>query len=422
MHPAGHSHATKNLLNIADFAPMFCSKKLAAATTCGVLTLMVLSALLLIVARPAQAQTFTVLHVFTGKPADGFEPLAGVALDAFGNLYGATVGGGSRDRGTVFKVDTTGKETVLHSFPTKNGDGVDPFAGVVLDVQGNVYGTTRVGGIKMGTVFKVDTTGKETILHTFTGTANGDGANPRAVLTLDAQGNIYGTTYVGGAKNAGTVFKLDTAGVETILHSFTQKDGRNPLGSLVFDAQGNLYGTTFAGGAKNTGTVFKLDTTGKETVLHSFVEPGGDGAFPLGDLAIDAQGNLYGTTISGGDPACYQGCGTVFKVDPTGQETVLYRFAGDAGGSTTPTGVIVDAQGNLYGTTNLGGAHGIGSVYKLDAVGNFTVLHSFDGNDGAFAEGVVLDGHGNLYGVAGQGGGISCEVSPGCGTVFKLVP
>jgi uncharacterized repeat protein (TIGR03803 family) len=214
------------------------------------------------------------------------------------------------------------------------------------------------------------------------------------------------------------VFKLDTAGVETILHSFTQKDGRNPDGSLVFDAQGNLYGTTLYGGAKNTGTVFKLDMTGKETVLHSFVGTGGDGTVPSGNLAIDAQGNLYGTTIEGGDPSCSLGCGTVFKVDPTGQETVLYRFAGNFGGDTTPTGVIVDAQGNLYGTTNLGGAHSSGSVYKLDAAGNFTVLHSFDGNDGSFAEGVVLDGHGNLYGTTGQGGGISCE----CGTVFKLVP
>jgi len=270
-----------------------------------------------------------VLHSFAGHPGDGANPEAGLVRDAQGNLYGTTLTGGSGGPelcsgvggcGTVFKLDTTSKETVLYSF-TGVPDGEEPDAGLVRDAQGNLYGTTYNGGASnLGTVFELDTTGKETVLHSFTGTG-GDGSEPYGGLVLDAQGNLYGTTSFGGASGDGTVFELDTAGKETVLYSFTGTggDGAYPSG-LVRDAQGNLYGTTYGGGASGFGTVFKLDTAGKETVLYSFTGTGGDGAYPSGlvRLVRDAQGNLYGTTYEGGDLACDApyGCGTVFKLTP----------------------------------------------------------------------------------------------------------
>src|SRR5271157_830687 len=233
-------------------------------------------------------------------------------------------------------------ESVLHSFPG-SPDGANPYAGLVRDAQGNLYGTTVNGGAQAkGTVFKVDATGNETVLYSFTG-AGGDGASPTGLLVRDAQGNLYGTTVFGGASGKGTVFKVDATGNETVLYSVTGAggDGANPEAGVVQDAQGNLYGTTAYGGAGNCsngsfygcGAVFKVDTTGNETVLYSFTGTGGDGAEPAG-LVRDGQGNLYGTTSAGGDLACRApaGCGTVFKVDTTGNETVLYSFTGTGGG------------------------------------------------------------------------------------------
>ena len=345
----------------------------------------------------AQAQTYTesVLYSFEGSP-DGAFPVAGLARDAQGNLYGTTEEGGNPgacphygryDCGTVFKVDTTGKETVLYSF-TGGADGANPHAGLVPDAQGNLYGTTYFGGdpacvsegtYGCGTVFKLDTSGNETVLHSFAGHP-GDGANPEAGLVRDAQGNLYGTTLTGGSGGpelcsgvggCGTVFKLDTTSKETVLYSFTGvPDGEEPDAGLVRDAQGNLYGTTYNGGASNLGTVFELDTTGKETVLHSFTGTGGDGSEPYGGLVLDAQGNLYGTTSFGGA----SGDGTVFELDTAGKETVLYSFTGTGGDGAYPSGLVRlvrDAQGNLYGTTYEGGdlacdaPYGCGTVFKL---------------------------------------------------------
>ncbi len=215
-----------------------------------------------------------------------------------------------------------------------------------------------------GTVFKVDTTGKETVLYSF-GSAGGDGGIPIAGLVLDTQGNLYGTTYTGGTSGDGTVFKVDMTGKETVLHSFTDSpDGSEPYyAGVVRDAQGNLYGTTvYGGGAPPEGTVFKVDTTGKETVLYSFAAMNGDGTHPKAGLVQDIHGNLYGTTYSGGA----YGNGTVFKVDPTGKETVLYSFTGAKGDGAAPqAGLVLDMQGNLYGTTTTGGASGHGTVFKL---------------------------------------------------------
>jgi len=386
------------------------------------LAIMLVSAVLATGSAQAQTYTESVLYSFTGSP-DGAYPGGGsLVRDAQGNLYGTTEGGGPDGLGTVFKVDTSGKETVLYSFTGTGGDGAGPYAGLVLDTQDNLYGTTQYGGANAwGTVFKVDTTGKETVLYSFTGTG-GDGAGPTAGLVRDAQGNLYGTTGGGGANGWGTVFKVDTTGKETVLYSFTGTggDGAYPYAGLVRDAQGNLYGTTPGGGAYEYGTVFKVDTTGTETVLYSFTGTGGDGTRPYAGLVRDAQGNLYGTTAHSGNSNYY---GTVFEVDTTGNETVLYSFTGTGGDGAYPVaGLVMDAQGNLYGTTQFGGdlacgaPAGCGTAFKLDTSGKETVLHTFtgtpDGNNPV--AGLVLDAQGNLYGTT-EGGG-----ADGLGTVFEL--
>jgi uncharacterized repeat protein (TIGR03803 family) len=310
---------------------------------------------------------------------------------------------------------------ILYTFTgtfTGGADGWGP-NGLIRDAAGNLYGTTQYGGNSScfggcGTVFKLDTAGTETVLYTFTGGT--DGANPVASLIRDSAGNLYGTTYGGGASNLGTVFKLDTTGTETVLHSFTgAPDGANPTAALVRDAAGNLYGTTFAGGlASGTGTVFKLDATGTETVLHTFSGYPTDGARPTAALIRDAAGNLYGTTSVGG-ASKFDG-GTVFKLDTSGTETVLYSFCCIGSGPTA--GLLRDAAGNLYGT-NPGLNQFYGSVFKLDITGTVTGLHNFTGSDGAHpTAGLVRDGAGNLYGTAS---GAGCRYGL-CGTVFRLKP
>ena len=230
---------------------------------------------------------------------------------------------------------------LLYSF-TGGSDGGSPTSRLVQDAAGNLYGTTTRGGMgcgpvfkECGVVFKLDPSGNETVLFTFTGGA--DGGMPAGGLIQDASGNLYGTTSGGGDSGNGTVFRLDLSGNETVLYSFSgANDGARPSGALIRDEAGNLYGTTLAGGdeipcggsAPGCGTVFKLDSTGKETVLHSFTG-GGDGAFPYADLVLDAAGNLLGTTAGGGSGSAGAGDGVVFKIDVTGNESVLYTFKGE---------------------------------------------------------------------------------------------
>jgi uncharacterized repeat protein (TIGR03803 family) len=261
----------------------------------------------------------TVLHTF--EDTDGAFPEAGVTLDAAGNIYGITLGGGTAGYGTVFKLEKSGKETVLHSFTGTSGDGQYPanWGFLVLDAKGNLYGTAQWGGdltcnapAGCGIVFKLNKDGKVTVLHTFEG--GKDGEVPVGGLIQDAAGNLYGATYGNDQGNCtssfGTVFKLDTKGKQTVLYNFSGgKDGACPSGGVVLDSSGNLYGTTTAGGASGYGTVFKLAKNGKETVLHSF---GNYGRMPEVGLFINAAGTLYGTTLTG---AAYQ-YGTVFRVSP----------------------------------------------------------------------------------------------------------
>ncbi|MBZ5703745.1 MAG: hypothetical protein LAN63_00155 [Acidobacteriia bacterium] len=393
--------------------------------------------------QSARAQTFTVLYSFTATAGDGALPTS-VILDAAGNLYGTTNSGGSDFKdcpdgcGTVFKLDTTGTETILYSFGTRKG-GADPFAGVIRDGAGNLYGTTESGGAaNEGAVYKLDTAGTLTQLHSFH--RSRDGVGPSASLIRDAAGNLYGTTFSGGNSThcfgggCGTVFKLDPTGKETILHSFGGADGVNPDAALLRDADGNLYGSTVHGGNPactisgnhGCGVIFKVAPTGPDTVLYSFTgEP--DGQYPVTSLIRDAAGNLYGTTTAGGaSGACLtsQGCGTVFELDPSGKETVLYSFTGTPDGASPYGGLIRDREGNFYGTTRGGGAYGYGTVFKLDTAGRETVLYSFaGGTDGAYPNStLVRDAAGNLYGTTNFGGDLSCLGGWSCGAVFKITP
>jgi uncharacterized repeat protein (TIGR03803 family) len=392
--------------------------------------------------QAVQAQTFSVLYAFRGSKHGG-GPVAGLVLDAAGALYGTTVSGGNRIKfrynGVVFKVDSHGNETVLHAF--SGPDGMNPAAGVVRDAAGNLYGTTYYGGKTSkacsqgcGTVFKLNKARKETVLHSFNTVEGGE--NPYSDLIRDSDGNLYGTTLQGGKRSkaclpsygCGTVFKLDKEGRFTVLYSFAGgTDGVWPAAGLYRDAAGNLYGTTLQGGSSNWGTVFKLDTTGKETVLYNFSN-GPDGGAPMAGVIQDAAGNLYGTTTSGGLAVCGGAfsCGVVFKLDPKGNETVLHAFTGSPDGAYPQAALIQDAAGNLFGTTKEGGptngeSNG-GTVFKIDANGIESVLYRFDYVHGAYPEGhLVQDSAGNLYGTAVIGGNNGCG-GAGCGTVFKITP
>jgi len=381
--------------------------------------------------------SFIILYDFGQGATTGGSPSGRLLRDSAGNLYG-TGGGGSNNYGVVFKLSPALEETVLYYFKGQaNGDGSYPWAGLVQDSQGNLYGTTSQGGTyNYGTVFKLTPSGDETVLHSFSGPP--DGATPAAELLLDSAGNLYGTTSGGGtgcsnpygASGCGTVFEVSAAGLETVLYRFTNSpDGAFPMAGLVRDAAGNFYGTTSAGGnvfARDTalGTVFRLTPQGKETVLYRF--KGGsvsDGQNPRSTLVWDASGNLYGTTLEGGP----KGWGTVFKLSPTGAETTLYSFpANSTDGKSPEAGVVRDSAGNLYGTALIGGRmaqcvnEGCGIAFKLSPTGQETVLHRFSWSmkDGCQpTASLILDAKGNLYGTTPFCGG-----SSGGGSVFKIRP
>jgi uncharacterized repeat protein (TIGR03803 family) len=399
----------------------------------SVLKILALLTVAFLAAQSARAQKYTVLYSFTEGGGDGVSPASRLFRDSTGNLYGTTRYGGLGN-GTIFKLDMAGTESVLYAFPGDGTQGLDPEAGVISDSEGNLYGTTVQGGMGAGEegygiVYKLDKAGNLTVLTNFGSLPNGK--YPTAGLRRDSVGNLYGTTAEGGI-GYGNVFKLDPAGTENVLYSFTSGfDGRYPIvyGALIADSDGNLYGTTAQGGDPtcDCGTVFKLSPAGTLTVLHTFTGGPGDGLFPVSGLVRDKAGNLYGTTQSGGTT----GGGTVFKVDPAGVETVIYNFAGPPDGYTPTAGLIL-AVGNLYGTTNYGGRSmqscgtmGCGTIFKLNLnTGIEKVLHSFRGREGAFPRGsLVRDEAGNLYGTALEGGAGKCRILyRGCGVVFKLAP
>jgi uncharacterized repeat protein (TIGR03803 family) len=401
--------------------------------------LAIFAATLLVTGTWAVAQVETVLHNFNSK--DGAIP-GGLIFDSSGNLYGTTDVGGKFGDGTVFELSPKAgggwTETVLHNFDYNHKDGVFPEPSLTFDHAGNLYGTTDLGGkYEYGMAFELSPKAgggwTETVLHNFN--KNGkDGAYPYAGLIVDANGNLYGTTWEGGKFGDGTVFELSpkTGGgwTETILHNFDGKDGVLPEAGLTLDAFGNLYGTTFLGGKNGTGTVFELSpkTSGgwTEAVLHNF---GNfiDGRNPQASLIFDASGNIYSTTVSGGN----YGYGTVFELSPkTGggwAETILHNFNNAYNGGYIPfAALILDASGNLYGATSTGGKYGSygsgGTVFELSprAGGGWTetLLHSFGrGTDGSNPDaGLIFDGSGHLYGTTVAGG------KDGDGTVFEITP
>jgi uncharacterized repeat protein (TIGR03803 family) len=362
----------------------------------------------------AQAQTFTDLYNFDDGSSHGGNPYAGVLRDTKGNLYGTTATGGSSGKGVVFKLSTRGVETLLYSF-TGGSDGGEPLAGLLRDSAGNFYGTAFSGGSSSnGVVFKLSKSGTETVLHNFAG-GSSDGAHPWGGLIQDDKGNFYGTTFGGGSADWGTVFKLSKDGTETVLHTFVggASDGEFPMyTSLVMDKAGNLYGVTSQGGPDNLGVAYKLSSTGKFTLLHGFVGGTKDGCYAYGIPAMDSKGNLYGTTYKCGS----SNQGTVWKLSAKGHETVLHNFTGSASDGAYPyAGVIMDAEGTLYSDTAYGGSSGDGAVYELNTKGKLTLLHSFDESDGGYPISELLrDAKGTLYGTAYEGG------SSGYGTVWSI--
>jgi uncharacterized repeat protein (TIGR03803 family) len=317
--------------------------------------------------------------------------------------------------------------------------GAKPFfAAPIQGVDGNLYGTTSLGGTERthckygcGIVFRLAPSGALTTLHSFDGT---DGANPWASLLLGTDGNLYGTTLdgsgqadglrlfsrvtsgnCGGVGGCGTIFKVTPQGTLTTLHSFHGADGGTPEGSLVQGKDGNFYGATFYGGASGDGTVFKITPAGVLTTMHSFNSS--DGANPLGGLLQAADGNFYGTTVGGGGNAsCTDGCGTVFGITPAGTLTTLHNFNGSDGEG--PRGALVQGpDGSLYGTSSGGGTYGWGTVFKIAPGGTLTSLYSFDITDGVYPEDpLVMASDGNLYGTT-VGGGTGDD-----GTLFKITP
>jgi uncharacterized repeat protein (TIGR03803 family) len=299
----------------------------------------------------------------------------------------------------------------LYTF-TGGADGGWPAGNLIADRNGNLYGTTSVGGPNgAGTVFKLAPDGTETVLHNFTGAADGD--LPMSGLLMDSEGNLYGVTEIGGTNGAGNVFKMTPGGVVTSIYNFgsSASDGGNPICQLIWGLHHELLGTTENGGTLHYGTVFAVTLAGKETILHN--STGDDGRYPRDGLVKDSAGNLYGTTFNSGSGSA----GTVFKIDAKGAFTVLYNLSNASG--FFPFGPLtLDAGGNLYGTTTAGGAHSNGTVFKLTPGGALTVLHSFTGKtDGSSPEApLFLNKRGDLLSTTAFGG------TGDNGTVFSIAP
>jgi len=386
----------------------------------------------------APLERFTTLHAFSG--GDGSNPRAALLRGAEGNVYGTTYRGGHGE-GTVFKLTRTGRFATLHEFDGTDGsspsgslvrgsanrgrdgracDGEDanePAGRHTESLErshhhcdrdhGSFFGTTESGGAwSAGTVFRITARGVLTSLHDFRGS---DGSTPSG-LARGNDGNFYGATQSGGASQNGTIFKITAAGVLTTLHAFSGGDGAAPRAALVQGSDGNFYGTTEFGGSSNSGTVFRITPAGELATLHAF-SFGEDGALPLAGLIQGRDGNFYGTTFQGA-----RGYGTVFRMTPAGMLTPLHAFfPGDGEGSHPFGGLVQGEDGGYYGTTEEGGANGLGTVFRVTAEGEFTTLHAFDGSDGSNPEaGLTRAGEDVSYGTTANGG------PHGGGVIFKI--
>jgi len=381
--------------------------------------------LCVLTAMASPAQSFRTLVNFDGT--HGANPYASLVQGLDGNFYGTTEFGGPTSAGTVFKVTPSGTLTTLYTFPSFS-DGCNPVGGLVLGSDGNFYGSTSTCGATSnlcvfgcGTVFKITPAGVLTTVHTFAAT---DGYQPEAAMIQGVNGNFYGTTELGGTLGYGTVFEMTPSGKIKVLHSFAgyPSEGAYPLAAVFQTANGTLYGTTERGGSSTNcqtfggifgcGTVFKLSPSGTLTTLHSFDTS--DGALPDGGV-VQAGSSLYGTTSD----VATSTFGTVFKITPAGTLTTVYNFCSQAScadGSYPGSGLIKATDGNLYGTTEEAGTGSAGTVFEITTAGTLTTLHSFDRADGeAPFAGLLQATNGSLYGSTSVGGTNEAD-----GTIFNV--
>jgi len=390
----------------------------------------------------APAQTLTTLYTFSctqGDCPDGGTPIAALVQATNGDLYGTTYSGGANGGGTVFKITPDGVFTTIYNFCSQSRctDGEQPNVGLIQAADGDLYGTTRIGGDSTysssggGTVFKITPSGALTTLYRFCSQLPClDGVTPDASLVQASDGDFYGTTPIEGVNCCGTVFKITPNGTLTTLYSFCSQsgcpDGSNPYGGLVQAANGDLYGTTNWGGTATTGcgiltqgpcgTIFKITPTGTLTTLHSFCVQTGcaDGLGPIGPLVQAPDGTFYGITVGLIALASLEIFpGSIFKMTPNGEVTTLYS-------GSSPSGVMQATDGNLYGTTVLGGASDYGSILKITPSGTPTTLYGFCSQsgcrDGAFPNARLVQAtNGDFYGTTSN----TNQVTPG-GTVFRL--
>lgn len=384
----------------------------------------------------ATAQTFTTLHSF--DDTDGADPLYAPLIQGLnGSLYGTTPNAGGTN-GNFFAITAEGAFTSLYTFCSEVDctDGREPEAGLALGTNGNFYGTTSTGGAHDGgEVFEITPAGKLTVLYSFCALSGcTDGEYPWAGLVRASNGKFYDATSEGGTNSGGTIFEITPAGKLTTLYSFCAQtnctDGDYPIGTLVQATNGNFYGTTQYGGANGEGTVFEVTSAGKLTTLYSFcsVSPNcADGYNPYAGLVQASNGNFYGTTPSGGT----HGYGTVFKITAAGKLTTLYNFCAEtncADGSTPRAALIQATNGELYGTTALGGTgscnsnKGCGAIFEITPAGALTTIYSFcsqsDCTDGESPDAALVQAtNGTFYGTTNTGGSTDCGE---CGTLFSL--
>jgi uncharacterized repeat protein (TIGR03803 family) len=391
--------------------------------------------LIFLLAFSATAQTFSTLLNFDG--ANGASPYNEVLTQGLdGNLYGTTEIGGNAHAclregcGTIFQLTRAG---AVSNINFDNTNGAIPESGVLLAADGNFYGTTGGGGsYGYGTIYKVTRNGKFSTFYTFCSQPNcADGASPFASLTEGADGDFYGSTSSGGTPGGGVIFKITADGLLTVLHNFCSldhcADGSDLYSTLIQGADGNFYGTTSYGGKSGRcpggcGTVFRISPGGKFQTLYRFDLS--DGAVPFGALTLGDDGNFYGVTIAGGDLSCMPpyGCGTIFRITPTGATTILHTFEkNEAGGAGA---LVLATDGNFYGET-CGVINGKvvnnGTLFRMTPDGTVTTLHSFSPPEGRDPTGGMLQAtDGVLYGTTIYGGEFTCRSRGGCGTTFTL--
>lgn len=377
---------------------------------------------------PLSAQTLTILQEFVGS--DGAQPASGLVDGRDGRFYGTTQHGGASGNGTIYSVTSAGEFASLYSF--SGAEGALPYGALTLANDGNFYGTTIFGNStsgNFGTIYRLTPTGQFTTIYTFAGA---DGANPKAPLVQGADGSLYGTAEAGGegdcqgstsTPGCGTVFRIAPGGRNLTLYRFKgEDDGGRPIAGLVRGSDGNFYGTTLRSeGPCDCGTVYRISPHGNFTLLHTFTG-GIDGAFPTGELVQAPDGSLYGVTSTGGA----SGFGTVFRLSKRGKLTTVYAFTGGFEGGNPTAGLTRGKDGYFYGSTGIGGSNNAGTIYRITPKGVLSVLYMFAFNSAAggstLPSRLIQDDKGDLYG-ATFFGDQPCSFSPaGCGTVFRLTP